>query len=410
MKKNAVLLIVAGIVLALSFLFISIPHQAQASEASAFSQENQDSQEAVSEEDLKSKLSELDFSSVEKFLEDINSDLSSYIPELNMKEVIGKIARGELEFSIAAVFKGLLKYLFKEMVANSRLLGQLLILAVLCAILQNVQSAFEKGTVGKAAWSVCFLVLLTLALGSFTMAIQTGRQAIEDMVSFMQAMIPVLITLLTAMGNVTTASLFHPLTLMVLSTISTLIKNLVFPLIFFAVILGLANNITSRVQVSKLAGLFKQWSVGLLGLFFTVFLGFMAVQGIAGSVADGVALRTAKFGIGVFVPVVGKLFSDTLEAVIGTSLLLKNAVGLVGILAVFFICAFPVLKIVSLMMIYKIAGAIIQPIGDKLIADSLNVMGNALTLVFVSVTAVGIMFFFVIAIVVGAGDFSLMLR
>lgn len=410
MKKTAVLLIVTGIILALSFLFFSIPYQAEASETSAFSQENQDSQTAVSEQDLKSKLSELDFSSIEKFLEDINSDLSSYIPELNMMEVIGKIARGELEFSIAAIFTGLLKYLFKEMVANSRLLGQLLILAVLCAILQNVQSAFEKGTVGKAAWSVCFLVLLTLALGSFTMAIQTGREAIEDMVSFMQAMIPVLITLLTAMGNVTTASLFHPLTLMVLSTISTLIKNLVFPLIFFAVILGLANNITSRVQVSKLAGLFKQWSIGLLGLFFTVFLGFMAVQGIAGSVADGVALRTAKFGIGVFVPVVGKLFSDTLEAVIGTSLLLKNAVGLVGILAVFFICAFPVLKIVSLMLVYKVAGAIIQPIGDKLIADSLNVMGNALTLVFVSVTAVGIMFFFVIAIVVGAGDFSLMLR
>lgn len=411
MKKKAVLLIVAGIVLALlSFLYFSTPYPAQASESSGFSQEKVDSQSAVSEQDLSSKLSELDFSSIEKFLEDINSDLSSYIPELNMKEVIGKIARGELEFSIAAIFKGLLKYLFKEMVANSRLLGQLLILAVLCAILQNVQSAFEKGTVGKAAWSVCFLVLLTLALGSFTMAIQTGREAIENMVSFMQAMIPVLITLLTAMGNVTTASLFHPLTLMVLSAISTLIKNLVFPLIFFAVILGLANNITSRVQVSKLAGLFKQWSVGLLGLFFTVFLGFMAVQGIAGSVADGVALRTAKFGIGVFVPVVGKLFSDTLEAVIGTSLLLKNAVGLVGILAVFFICAFPVLKIVSLMLVYKIAGAIIQPIGDKLIADSLNVMGNALTLVFVSVTAVGIMFFFVIAIVVGAGDFSLMLR
>jgi len=136
----------------------------------------------------------------------------------------------------------------------------------------------------------------------------------------------------------------------------------------------------------------------------------MMVQGIAGSVADGVALRTAKFGIGVFVPVVGKLFSDALEAVIGTSLLLKNAVGLVGILGVFFICSFPILKIVSLMLIYKIAAAIIQPIGDKMIADSLNLMSNSLTLVFAAVSSVCIMFFFVIAIVVGAGDFSLMLR
>ncbi|MBU7007630.1 stage III sporulation protein AE [Phosphitispora fastidiosa] len=371
---------------------------------------NGDTAAASSAAELKEQMTGLDMETIEKHLTELNRDMNTYMPQLDLKEMLAKLAHGELGVSLGDIFSGLLKYLFKEMVANSRLMGQLLILAVLCAILQNVQSAFEKGTVGKLAWSVCFLALLSLALGSFTIAMQTGRQAIEDMVSFMHAMLPVLITLLTAMGNITTASLFHPLTLMVLSTISTLIKNVIFPLIFFSVILGLANKITTRVDVSKLADLLKNWSMGLLGLFFTVFLGFMMVQGIAGSVADGVAMRTAKFGIGVFVPVVGKLFSDALEAVVGTSLLLKNAVGLVGILAVFFICAFPVLKILALMLIYKIAAALIQPIGDTLIADSLNIMGNSLTIVFASVTAVGIMFFFVIAIVVGAGDFSLMLR
>jgi stage III sporulation protein AE len=366
--------------------------------------------EAVVSQSLEEYMPGVDLETVEKFLEEMDRDIKAYMPELDLKEMVYKLARGELGISAVEIMKGLIKYLFKELVANSRLLGQLLILAVLCAILQNVQSAFEQGTVGKIAWFVCFLVLLSLALGSFTIALQTGRQAIEDMVAFMNAMLPVLITLLTAMGNVTSAALFHPLTIVVLSTISTLVKNVVFPLIFFAVVLGLANNITSRVEVSRLASLLKEWSVGLLGLFFTVFIGFMMVQGIAGAVADGIAMRTAKFGIGVFVPVVGKLFSDALEAVVGTSLLLKNAVGLVGILAVFFICAFPVLKIVSIMIIYKTAAAVIQPIGDKLIADSLNVMGNSLTIVFAAVTAVGIMFFFVIAIVVGAGDFSLMLR
>ncbi len=410
--RKIVLLIALSLALTISLIFfIGHSYQALAAESSGFADESgQVGLSNALEEELEEKLSGRDFAAVEQFLEEINSDLSNYMPEINLKEILGKLAKGELGLSAATVFKGLLKFLFREIVANSRLLGQLLILAVLCAVLQNVQTSFEKGTVGKAAWYVCFMVLLTLALGSFTMAIQTGREAIEDMVSFMHSIIPVLLTLLTAMGNVTTAALFHPVTFMVLSTISTLIKNVVFPLIFFAVVLGLANNVTSRVEVSKLATMLKQWSIGLLGLFFTVFIGFLAVQGIAGSVANGVAMRTAKFGIGVFIPVVGKLLSDTLEAVVGTSLLLKNAVGLVGILAVFFICAFPVLKIVSLMLVYKIAGAIIQPIGDKLIGESLNTMGNALTLVFASVTSVGIMFFFVIAIVVGAGDFSIMLR
>ena len=415
MKKNTVLLrwrrlLAVGLLLAAGLLIVSMSGSSWVFAAQPGVQVQQQETAVMESTGIGEQMSGLDLNSVEKYLDEINRDLNTYMPQLNLKDMIGKLARGELGISAGEVVKGLLKYLFREMVANSRLLGQLLILSVLCAILQNVQAAFEQSTVGKVAWSVCFLVLLTLALGSFTMAIQTGRQAIDDMVSFMNAMLPVLITLLTAMGNFTTAAVFHPLTLVVLSTISTLIKNVVFPLIFFAVILGLANNITTRVEVSKLAALLRQWSIGLLGLFFTVFLGFLMVQGIAGSVADGVAMRTAKFGIGVFVPVVGKLFSDALEAVVGTSLLLKNAVGLVGIIAVFFICAFPILKIVSIMLIYKIGAAIIQPIGDKMIADSLNIMGDSLTTVFVAVASVGIMFFFVIAIVIGAGDFSLMLR
>lgn len=360
--------------------------------------------------DIQKEMESLDFAAVDKYLTEINRDIQSYIPDLNIRELLFKLARGEVAFSFTGIFTGLLKYLFREVVANSRLLGQLMILAVFCAVLQNVQSAFEKGTVGKVAWSVCYLVLFTIALGSFAIAAKTGRQAIEDMIAFMHAMLPVLLTLLTAMGNLTSAALFQPLTLMVLTGISTLIKNVIFPLIFFAAVLGLASNISERFQVSKLAKLLQQWTMGLLGLFLTVFMGFLAIQGLAGSVADGIAMRTAKFTIGAFIPVVGKMLSDALEAVAGTSLLLKNAVGLVGVLAVFFMCAFPVLKILSLALIYKLTAAVIQPISDNQVVSSLNTMGNSLMLVFAAVISVGLMFFFVIAIVVGAGNFSTMLR
>jgi len=406
MKKNLALLVAACLLILGTFLCLWAGPPAYAAGEAV----RQDTAAAADDSRMNEMISGLDLDQIDKYLDNINRDLETYMPELNLRDMIGHLARGELGISVTSVITGLLKYLFREMVANSRLLGQLLILAVLCAILQNVQSAFEKGTVGKVAWSVCFMVLLALALGSFTIAVKTGREAIEEMVSFMQSMIPVLLTLLTAMGNITSAALFHPLTLIVLSTVSTLINNVVFPLIFFSVVLGLANNITSRVEVSKLAALLRNWSMGLLGLFFTIFLGFSMIQGIAGSVANGVAMRTAKFGIGVFVPVVGKMFSDALEAVVGTSLLLKNAVGLIGIITVFFICAFPILKIVSLMLIYKIAAAIVQPVGDKMIAESLNLMGNSLTMVFACVSSVAVMFFFVIAIVVGVGDISLMLR
>ncbi|ADG82573.1 stage III sporulation protein AE [Thermincola potens JR] len=370
------------------------------------------------EEDIRSanagkveqELDALDLREMEKYLDEINREIADYVPQLELRSLIGKIARGEFEFGFTDILTGLLKFLFHEIIANSKLLGELLVLTVICAVLQNIESAFEQGTVGKVAWTVCYLTLFILALKSFGIALGIGREAISDMVSFMQATLPVLITLLTAMGNLTSAALFHPLTVTVLSSISTLIKNIVFPLIFFSAVLGLTSNISERFQVSKMSGLMKQWSMALMGLFFTVFLGFLSVQGIAGSVADGVALRTAKFATGAFVPVLGKMFADALDAVVGTSLLLKNVVGLVGIIAIFFICIFPALKILSIMLIFRVAAAISQPISDTKLVESLNTMGNSLGLVFAAVSSVGIMFFFVIAIVLGTGNVSLMMR
>ncbi|KUK11014.1 MAG: Stage III sporulation protein AE [Clostridia bacterium 41_269] len=147
-----------------------------------------------------------------------------------------------------------------------------------------------------------------------------------------------------------------------------------------------------------------------LGIFLTLFVGFLGMQGIAGVVVDSVTLKTAKFMTGTFVPVVGKMMADALEVIVGTSLLLKNAVGLIGIIILLVLCAFPVIKIISLVIIYRLAAALVQLIGESGVSDALQTMGNALTLVFAAVAGVGLMFFIAISVVVGMGNFNVMLR
>ncbi|RYD04396.1 hypothetical protein N752_13560 [Desulforamulus aquiferis] len=140
------------------------------------------------------------------------------------------------------------------------------------------------------------------------------------------------------------------------------------------------------------------------------FLGVFAIKGVAGSVADGVAIRTAKFATDAFIPVVGGMFSDALDAVIGSSLLMKNAVGIMGVIIIFLLTIMPMLKIFAVAFVYKLAGALIQPVGDKQMADCLTGLGNSLLGIFAAVATVGLLFFFAITIVVGMGDLMTMLR
>ncbi|BAF59351.1 MAG: stage III sporulation protein AE [Pelotomaculum sp.] len=348
--------------------------------------------------------------SVQEYINQLDAEIKKSVPQINFKEMVGRLARGELDWDPAGIVKNILAQMFKEVVASFDLLGKLVILAVICAVLQNLVSSFEKSTVGQLAYSITCLVLITIAIGSFSLAVNAGREAVDTMVTVMQALTPVLLTLLVAVGGVASAALFSPVILANLSVFGTLIKNVVLPLLFFVAVLGLTGSLSERFKLSGLAGLLKTAAMGLMGIYSTVFLGILAIQGVAGAVGDSVTFRTAKFGVDAFVPVVGGMLADALEAVVSTSLLVKNAIGIAGIAVLGTVALLPLLKIMTLAFIYKLAGALIQPIGEDQMAGCLNDLGNSLLLIFAAVATAGLLFFFAIAIMVGVGNVTVMLR
>lgn len=367
-------------------------------------------QEVTPDSLIQQQLHSLDLSQTQSFLDELDREVGEYLPDLSLEGMIQAVREGELRFSLGGILAGFARYLFRELLADSHLLGQLLILAVVAAVLQNLQAAFEQNTVSRTAYTVVFLVLLTLAMSSFTVAVNTGRDTIENMTSFIYSILPVVLTLMASVGGLVSASLLHPMVLGAIGVLTTVVKDVVFPLIYLAAILGIVTRITDRVPVSRLAGLAKDIATAATGITLTIFLGLLVIQGLAGTAADSLTLRTAKYMTGAFIPVVGKVLTDAVEVVAGTSLLLKDAVGLLGALAIVGLSIFPGLKILSLVVIYKLAAALVQPFGDSRIAEALDFMGNSLVLVFASVIAVGLMFFLMLAIMVGLSNITVMLR
>lgn len=369
-----------------------------------------DSQPVSPEKIVDQQMEQLDFSQVEKAVAEIDREVGNYLPDFNVRQMMDDLRNGKVSWDLPTVLAGIGKYFTAELIANSALLGKLVILAVVCAVLANLQSAFDQGTIGKLAHAACYLVLITMALGSFNVAVGIGREAVDRMVGFVLVLLPIQLTLLVAVGGPTSAAVIHPFIMGSVGVISAAIKNVIFPLIFFGAILSIVSQLSDRFQVSRMAGLFKELSVIGIGLMLTIFIGILTIQGAIGSVADSVTLRTAKFATDTFVPVVGGMFSDAVETIVSYSLLLKNAVGIMGLVVILTLCAFPVLKIFVITLVYKIAAALVQPLGDSQIADALQTMGSFLTLVFAAVASVGLMFFVAITIIIGTANLTVMLR
>jgi stage III sporulation protein AE len=384
----------------LGSLFIPLTVDAYNNEESSFTMQ----------EMVENQQQSLDLSELEEFVKEIDRDISLIFPDLSFSLIIEKFKKGDLDFSPQEAFKKIIIYFWREVMVNLSLLGKLLVIAVVCTILQTLQSAFEKGTVAKLAYFICFLAVITLAISSFKVAITTGITTIDKMVEFMKLLLPVLLVLLTTVGGLTTTALLQPFLLVFLNFMSAFTQKIIFPLIFLTAVLCIANNLSAHFKISRLVSSFKQITKVGIGLVLTLFIGVISVEGVAGAVVDGVTLRTAKYMTGAFVPVAGNMFADALDAIMGGSLLLKNALGLTGVLVLGAIILFPVIKILALAVIYRLAAALLQPLGDTLLANTLEEMSECLFLTFAAVTSVAIMFFMTITIIVGTANFTVMLR
>jgi len=356
------------------------------------------------------QLEQLDLHEFDKFLSDLVAEYGQYLPANMQGRITELLFSGEFGLVFKGLLSGLIKYLFHELFLNSRLLGTILILIVLAALLEHMQSAFDGQNVSKVAHMICFLVLMILAVQSFAAATAFAKGAIQMMTDFMVATIPLYLALLAATGGVASAAMIHPLIVFLINVIGDLIQYVVFPLIFFSALLALVSQISSRYQVTQLAGLMRSSATWVLGVFFTIFLGVISVQGAAGAVADGVSIKAAKYVSSNFVPVVGKLFSDAADTVVGASLILKNALGVTGAGILLLLCAFPAIKILSLGLIYNVAAAVMQPLGDSPIIRCLATIGKSLILVFGALATVGLMFFIAITVIVAASNVSVMVR
>ncbi|MBS4023715.1 MAG: stage III sporulation protein AE [Dethiobacter sp.] len=353
----------------------------------------------------------ININDIGEFWSELEREAGEYLPEFHWRDVFSWFRPGQARgLSVTSVVNGLWRFLWREVLVNLALLGKLLFLAVVAALLKNLEKAFANESIASLTQTIVYLALITIAMQSFGVAVGIGRQTVNSLVEFMLAIIPLLLTLLASLGSVASAAIFKPIIVVAVNFFAALTRDLVFPLIFLTTILAIANHISPRVTVSKLSDLFKTVSVWTMGISLTIFTGLLAIHGVASSVGDAVTIRTAKFMAGAFLPVVGGMLADAVETVASATLILKNSVHVVGVIVLFYMVVFPLLKILALVFIYKLAAAIIQPLGETSLCDSLNTMGNCLSLVFAAVAVVSLIFYLAITIIAGAGNTAFMMR
>ncbi len=370
---------------------------------------NVDSTPLSPQELVDAQLKTMDLTELKQYWEDVQNKYGGFLPE-SQKGSLYDFVKGDKKFSFKDWTQGILKFLFHEFVVNGKLLGSLILLTIFSMFLQSMQNAFESSTISKVAYSIVYMVLVIIALNSFHIVIQYTNEAIGSMISFVLALIPLLLALIASSGGIISAAFFHPVILFLMNISGMFMQYVILPLLFLATLLSIVSTMSDQYKVTQLAQLLRNWSIGLMGLFLTVFLGVISVQGASTAITDGVAIRTAKFVTGNFIPVIGRIFTDAADTVVSASGLLKNSVGIAGVAILLIIVAFPALKILMVAFIYKFAAAILQPLGGGPVIKCLDIISKSVIYVFAALGIVSLMFFLSITVIVAAGNLTMMMR
>ena len=347
---------------------------------------------------------EKEISNLYEYIINMKDDIE-ILKDLDPKEYVKSLmTHGTEEVSISkTIFKNIISFILREVVLVFNGISTVIIIAVICALIQNLQTAFSYQTLSNVAFYACYALLIIILSKTFLIGIDIAKETINELNNFLLVLIPVLSTLLLSAGGVSQVATLDPIIILLTNIGPTFYLNILIPIILLGFMLQFANNISNNFKISNLIKHTNQIVLWAQGIFITFFISMLTIRGFTAESLDIVTAKTAKFAVDNFVPIVGKAISEAIATVAGYSILLKNAVSSLGLIIVIAIVLVPIIKIFIMATMYRLTAAIIEPISDNRIVSAISSVGDSLILIMSCVIVVSVLFFVMISIIASAG-------
>lgn len=339
----------------------------------------------------------LKYDEIQDAIDDINvSGLNG--EKFSFKAYVDGFVSGEKKLSLATVFSDVSKYFFGQLNKEKNSIVQLIAIAIVAAVFTSFTNVFKSSHIAETGFYVTYLLMFTLLTATFCKISALAASTLHSLLDFMKALIPTYFMGIAFCSGTRTSMVFYETTLFLITLVDVLLIKVLLPLINVYFILMLANNIMKEDMLSKMAELLENIISWSLKSVLAAVIGFNVIQGLIVPLSDqvkrSVLLKTAHA-----VPGVGNAIGSVTESVFAAGLLIKNSIGVAGLIIIVVICLTPLIKLVLYQLIYKFGASIVQPISDKRIINCINGTAKSAKLLTSVVVISSVLFLFTIVII-----------
>ena len=343
-------------------------------------------------EEVSSQLSHLDFSEVETVLDTLSKDAKKLFSSENFMTKVSNIISGEYAEDSKSFFSSVTGIFWKDLKNFLPIIATIISIAILGGMVATLKPVTGGKSIGNIVHFVTYGIVIIFLGTTVTGIVNLTKTTLLSLKGLFDGIFPILLTLLTALGGSVSVGIYQPAIALLGNLFVSLITYFLLPLFIFSIVFSIVGNLSNGTRLDKFVSFLQSLFKWCIGLSFTIFLGFVSIQGVVAGAVDGLSIRTAKYAIKSYVPIVGGYVSDGLGIIMASSSLIKNAVGGVGLFLLLSTIVSPILNIAIFMLALKFMAGIIEPIGDKKISNFISDLAKSMSMLIALLVAVAFMY------------------
>ena len=338
------------------------------------------------------ELSNLDLNEIEEVISNLDEKTKSVFGSESFFDKLYKIISGDFEESSASALEYIGNILFEKITSFLPIVAIIIAISVFASMIQGLKPKNDGNSIAGVVNFVIYGIITIVIFSMLTKLIFSVTSTITLIKKQMDVVFPILLTLLTSVGGTVSVGVYQPTMAVLSSIIINIFVLFLLPLFVLSCVLTLINNLSNSVKLNKLieflSSIFK-WTTSVV---FTIFLTFASLQGLTAGSIDGLSIRTAKFTLKSYVPIVGSYVSDGIFIVLAGCNLIKNAVGACGLILLFATIISPLVEIIVFMLALKLISAVIEPMGDAKCANLVSGLSKNMKMLVAMIVSISFMY------------------
>lgn len=344
------------------------------------------------EDEIDKQLSNLDFQEIENVVAKLTETSKKLFASSSFVDKLKCVMSGEYIEDSQSFFSAVLGIFWEGLKDYMPIIASIISISILGGMVSNLKPITNGKSIGNIIHFVTYGIVIIFLGTSLVQIIKITTTTLTTIKNMYDGIFPILLTLLTAVGGTVSVGIYQPAIALISNLVVSLITCVLLPMFIFSMVFSIVGNLSNNIKLDKFVSFLQSAFKWTIGLCFTIFLGFVSIQGVMAGAVDGLSIRTAKYAIKSYVPIVGGYVSDGLSIIMASSVLIKNAIGGVGLFLLLSTIISPVLNLVIFMFSLKFMSAIIEPIGDKKSANFISDLSKSLSLLVALLVAVAFMY------------------